>query len=151
MVRRVAVGALALASLAACGTGVRVDELEQAYVGTWQIASGEDTSDCGAGPQPPTPVTGSVIVEGGASPLTLSVRDTNHGRCSWILTVSQTAASFRDASPCSASTATSDALVTPRDYLLTLSSAGEATATSTFDWEMLGVTCRHTQDETLTR
>jgi hypothetical protein len=94
---------------------------------------------------------GSVIVEGGASPLRLSVRDTDHGRCSWTLTASQTAATFRAGTPCTASTPESDAVVTPRDYLLTLSSVMEATATSTFDWEILGVTCRHMQSEALTR
>jgi hypothetical protein len=145
--RLVALGAVLLGSLSGCN---QFQDLTAPYVGTWQIVSGTDTADCGKGPGAPMPVTGSVIVGFGAAPLMLSVRDTNHGTCVWVLDVSRANATLRSGPECAATTAdVNDAAITPKDYLFTLSSNHGATVASTFDWTILGDTCRHMQQETL--
>src|SRR5690242_7075896 len=104
------------------------------YVGTWVIDSGTDTAMCPGGTTT-SPVTGSVIVNLGAEPLMLQVRDTNHGQCVWTLAVSAATATLRDGPSCLATTDTSDATVVPQDYEMTLlAGSSEATVTSTFDW-----------------
>jgi hypothetical protein len=141
--------AAALCVLLGCGGSDQFKDLTTPYVGTWIIDSGTDTALC-PGSTTTSPVTGSVIVNLGAEPLMVQVRDTNHGRCVWTLAVSAASATLRDGPSCLASTDTSDATVVPRDYEMTATpSGGEATVTSTFDWTILDTTCRHMQEEHL--
>jgi hypothetical protein len=146
--RRAAV-VVALAALAGCNTASS-DEAK-AFIGTWQISAGQDTADCGAGPQAPTPVMGSVIITSGASSGDVDVRDTNHGMCVWTLRAGASSATFRSGSECKATTDTSDATVVPIDYELTMVAADMATVTSTFNWTILGEMCRHVQDQTIVK
>ncbi|HVU51023.1 MAG TPA: hypothetical protein VHL80_10080 [Polyangia bacterium] len=149
MGRAVAITAVVCAALLGCGGNSQFRDLTAPYVGTWIIDSGTDTATC-PGSTTTAPVTGSVIVNLGAEPLMLQVRDTNHGRCVWTLAVSAASATLRDGPSCLASTATSDATVVPRDYQMTLTAASsQATVTSTFDWTILDTTCRHAQQEHL--
>jgi hypothetical protein len=152
--RRTAVLAAVTAALAAgCGTNTAPDTTAP-YVGTWQIASGQETVDCGPGPGAPEVVTGSVVVSTGAAHNTLSVRDTNHGNCVWLLDAGAATATFRAGDPCGSTTAVEDAsgaAITPRDYVFTLTAADAATVTSRFDFTALGTTCAHASTETLAR
>jgi hypothetical protein len=142
-------GAVLWISLLGCGGSDQFRDLTAAYVGTWVIDSGQDTAMC-PGSTVTMPVSGSVIVNLGAEPLMVQVRDTNHGRCVWTLAVSTESATLRDGQSCLASTATSDATVVPLDYVMTLGpSSGEANVMSTFNWTILDATCRHVQQEHL--
>jgi hypothetical protein len=146
--RLVAIAA-ALCAMLGCGGSDQFKDLTNAYVGTWVIDSGTDMALC-PGSTTSAPVMGSVIVNLGAEPLMLQVRDTNHGRCVWTLAVSAASATLRDGPSCLASTDTSDATVVPRDYTMTVTTSGTAaTVTSTFDWTILDTTCRHEQTEHL--
>jgi hypothetical protein len=145
--RLAAIGAIFSMGLLGCGSD-QFRDLTAPYIGTWVIDSGTDTAMC-PGSTTTSPVTGSVIVNPGAEPLMLQVRDTNHGRCVWTLAVSNVSATLRDGPSCLASTETSDATVLPKDYTLTLTGSGAATVTSTFDWTILDETCRHEQQEAL--
>jgi hypothetical protein len=155
MGRLAAIGVVLLTSLAAC-SGNNLPFLTDPYLGTWMIASGQDTADCGLGPEAPTPILGQVIVAVGPGAAQLRVRDSNHGACIWSLNAHETVATFAGGNSCSASINT-DAIVTtnpvanvtPKDYTFALGS-GQASATSTFDWVIAGNTCRHFQTETLT-
>lgn len=149
VVRLVALAAVVWAALVGCGGSDQFRDLTNAYVGLWVIDSGTDTALC-PGSTTTAPVTGSVIVTLGAEPLMVQVRDTNHGLCVWTLAVSAVSATLRDGTECAASTDTSDAIVVPRDYAMTLTPSGsEAAVTSTFDWTILDTTCRHMQQEHL--
>jgi hypothetical protein len=155
MGRLATMGVVLLTSLTACGAN-QVSFLTEPYVGTWQIATGQDAADCGLGPEAPTPVLGQVFVDSGPSAAQLRVRDSNHGGCIWSLDAHETVATFASGSTCSASintdaivTTNPVATVTPKDYTFTLGPGGAA-VTSTFDWVIAGNTCRHFQTETLT-
>jgi hypothetical protein len=137
------------AALFACNTGS--SDLAKPFLGTWQVSSGQDTADCGSGPEAPVPVMGSVVITSGASSGDVDVRDSNHGMCVWTLTAGETTATFRAGAECKASTSMSDATVDPRDYVMTRLSSDQATVTSTFDWTILGVTCRHVQQLTIVK
>jgi hypothetical protein len=148
-VRRLVAIAASLCALLGCGGSDQFKDLTNAYVGTWVIASGTDTALC-PGSIASSPVTGSVIVNLGAAPLMLQVRDTNHGQCVWTLAVSAVSATLRDGPSCTATTMTSDATVVPQDYEMTVTTSGTAASvTSTFDWTILDTTCRHEQTENL--
>jgi hypothetical protein len=144
--------ALALALVAGCGTNTTPDTTAP-YVGTWQIASGAETIDCGRGPGAPQAVTGSVIINDAPSHNTLSVRDTNHGSCVWTLDAGETLATFKAGDPCTTMTPTevSQVVITPMDYTLTVPSGSTATVTSTFVFAAAGMMCRHVTTETLAR
>jgi hypothetical protein len=147
--RVVALGAVLGIALLGCGGSDQFRDLTSAYLGTWVIDSGQDTAIC-PGTTFAAPISGSVIVNLGAEPLMVQVRDTNHGQCVWTLAVSAESAILRDGTSCLATTSTSDATVVPRDYLMTLGpSSGEASVMSTFDWTILDTTCRHMSQEHL--
>jgi hypothetical protein len=146
--RLVAIGAVLVALSSGCNQ--QFADLTAPYIGMWQINPGEDTADCGAGPGAPTPMTGAVYVNSGAAPLILSVSDSNHGDCIWTLAVSTVSATLRSGPECAVTSNGSNAVVVPIDYVMTLSSTpNEATVTSTFDWTILAVTCRHVEQQTL--
>jgi hypothetical protein len=138
-----------VALLIGCGGSSQFNQLTSPYVGTWTISSGEDTDQCQAVPGTTAAVSGSVIVDYGAEPLMLSVRDTNHGSCVWQLAVSQVSATLRSGPSCATTTGTSPAAIVPESYTLTLTGPSTAMAASTFDWTILGMTCRHEQTESL--
>jgi hypothetical protein len=149
MGRLARLGVILAALVVGCGGSSQFQNLTTPYVGTWMIASGEDTDQCAPIPGAPTMVSGSVIVDYGAEPLILSTRDTNHGTCVWQLAVSQVSATLRAGPSCTATTTTSNATVAPVDYTLTVTGSNTAMVASTFDWTILGATCRHTQTESL--
>ena len=145
-------GAAFVAGLVGCvGGSGQFRDLETPFIGTWQIASGTDTPDCGNGSLAPTDIGGSVVVGSGADPGTLQVRDSNHGTCAWILTAStvETTATLRSAQQCASQAGDMNQVITPKDYVMTLMTPNLGTVMSKFDVTVLGDTCTHIQQETI--
>jgi hypothetical protein len=141
----------AVLSDACVGGGGQFRDLEMPFIGTWQIASGTDTPDCGNGPLAPTEVGGSVIVNSGADPGTLQVRDSNHGTCMWILTASTVGltATLRSAKECVSQAVDTNQVIMPKDYVMTLMTANSGTVMSNFQVTVPSGTCTHIQEETI--
>jgi hypothetical protein len=147
--------ALAAAVLAVCGAACdqatsAVTTMTNQYLGTWQIVSGQQTVDCGNGPMPPTPITaGSVIISTSQPPGTLSAQDSEHGNCLWLLNAGPTMATLRSGKQCSSTATTTTQSVTPKEYVLTLTSSNQATVFSNFQRQALGITCTQIDEESL--
>jgi hypothetical protein len=151
-VARLAAIAALTAALLGCN---QFHDMTAPYMGTWKITSGEDTATCMSTTMPtpaPSPVTGNVFVMPGGGTLQLSGSDTNHGTCIWTLKVNFTNAQLISGPTCATTASTPEAMgamIVPVDYVMTLTSVSTATVMSTFDWTILGDTCRHVQQETL--
>jgi hypothetical protein len=147
----VAAGVLLAVSGFACDQATSaVTAMTNQYVGTWQIVSGQQTVDCGNGPMTPVPITsGTVVIGPSQPPGTLSAQDTEHGNCLWLLNAGPTMATLRSGNECSSTATTTTQTVTPRDYVLTLTSANRATVVSNFQRQALGITCTQIDEETL--
>jgi hypothetical protein len=145
----------AAALVAVCGFGCdqatsAVTAMTNQYLGTWQIVSGQQTVDCGDGPMAPVPITaGTVVIGPSQPPGTLSAQDTEHGNCLWLLNAGPTTATLRSGKECSSTATTTTQTVTPRQYVLTLTSANQAMVASNFQRQALGITCTQLDEEML--
>jgi len=127
-----------------------VTAMTNQYVGAWTIVSGQQTVDCGNGPMEPVPITaGTVVIGPSQPPGTLSAQDTEHGNCLWLLNAGPTMATLRSGNECASTATTTTQTVTPRQYVLTLTSPNQATVFSNFQRQALGITCTQIDEEML--
>jgi hypothetical protein len=98
----------------------------------------------------PVPITaGTVVIGPSQPPGTLSAQDTEHGNCLWLLDAGPTTATLRSGKECSSTATTTTQTVTPREYVLTLTSANQAMVVSNFRRQALGITCTQLDEEML--